>query len=437
MGSVYLGTDPAGVPVVLKVPHAQSRDAAVALADEARTGMRLRHPAIVETLDFFVENGTSVLVVAYIDGMTLFELRRRGPLPASAIAALGEQLAGALEAIHNATDESGRPLAMLHRDISPNNVLVDEKGQARLIDLGIARSADRKQKSTQVGMVKGTLRYLAPEILAGADHSRASDLWALGLTLWEAALGRYAVPGETTETLRAAVMGTITKLHPGEHMEPMLKEALDAFLAPVERRLQTARAASAVMARLASRFTGGHDVLGATVRATRRAPSPMIGEVTEIVERAAARVDAAQREPASLGSLTRENERDSVFTSTAPISDYAPTLQMPAVSQSELEREPRRAAVPIDAAPTMQMPLWTSTAEAAANASTAPSQPPTRARQAEMNDVTDPNAPTRLSMPAVKLPSPSASPPSSDGRAASLFLDIVVIDDLEDPHKKK
>jgi hypothetical protein len=110
---------------------------------------------------------------------------------------------------------------------------------------------------------------------------------------------------------------------------------------------------------------------------------------------------------------------------------------MPAVSQSELEREPRRAAVPIDAAPTMQMPLWTSTAEAAANASTAPSQPPTRARQAEMNDVTDPNAPTRLSMPAVKLPSPSASPPSSDGRAASLFLDIVVIDDLEDPHKKK
>lgn len=216
MGSVYLGTDVDGRIVVLKVPHRHDADSVAALGDEARTGMRLKHPAIVETLDFFVDNGRGVLVVAWIEGKTLYELRRAGPLPPAAVATLGQQLASALDVIHSATDENGRPLNVLHRDISPNNVMVDASGQARLIDLGIARSSDRQQKSTQIGVVKGTLRYLAPEILGGGDHTRATDLWALGVTLWESAVARYAVPGDEVLTIKAAMDGTLTALQPGE-----------------------------------------------------------------------------------------------------------------------------------------------------------------------------------------------------------------------------
>src|SRR5581483_9079996 len=100
-------------------------------------------------------------------------------LPAAAVAEMGAALASALDAIHTAVDEQGRPLLMIHRDVSPNNVLVDHTGQVHLIDLGIVRSRERTQKATLQGMVKGTLRYLAPEILGGADHSAATDLWAL------------------------------------------------------------------------------------------------------------------------------------------------------------------------------------------------------------------------------------------------------------------
>src|SRR5436190_20602560 len=106
MGSVYLGNAPDGRRVVLKVPHAQDRDSALALIDEARAGMSLKHPAIVETLDCFVDNGVSVLVVAYIEGSSLFELRKKaGALTAAAVAEMGAQLASALDVIHNAVDE--------------------------------------------------------------------------------------------------------------------------------------------------------------------------------------------------------------------------------------------------------------------------------------------------------------------------------------------
>lgn len=331
MGSVYLASDVDGRLVVLKVPHRHDADAMTALSDEARTGLRLKHPAIVETLDFFVENGQGVLVVAYIDGKTLYELRKAGPLPSAAVATLGTQLASALDAIHNATDEDGRPLDVLHRDISPNNVMVDASGQARLIDLGIARSSDRQQKSTQVGMVKGTLRYLAPEILAGGDHSRATDLWALGVTLWESALARYAVPGDEVVTLRAAMDGTLAKLLPGESLEREVQDAIQALICPVGHRLQNARAAHAVFTRLATRFSGGRDALANAVKSVMsRAPASSSAHAPAAVrhpplppralEPKKPLVDQTELLPRTLMApgLPTKSEVDLVFTMTVP-----------------------------------------------------------------------------------------------------------------------
>jgi serine/threonine protein kinase len=374
MGSVYLASDVDGRLVVLKVPHRHDDESMTALGDEARTGMRLKHPSIVETLDFFVEGGRGVLVVAFIDGKTLYELRKSGPMPAAAIATLGTQLASALDAIHNATDEDGRPLNVLHRDISPNNVMVDATGQARLIDLGIARSSDRRQKSTQVGMVKGTLRYLAPEILSGGDHTRAADLWALGVTLWESALARYAVPGDEVLTLRAAVDGNLAKLLPGEKLEREVQDAIQALVCPAGQRLQNARAAHAVFTRLVMRFGGGRDALAQAVKAVqaRVAPGPAAGGQKEVPKPVEAPrpaepprpfVDQTELLPRTLmaPALPTRSEVNMVFTMTVSKDAVFPEGLGPTVRLDEELLRPGFANAPTDSLPLdqVQTPLDT------------------------------------------------------------------------------
>lgn len=349
MGSVFLATAPDGTKVVLKVPHAQDREAAIALADEARTGARLRHPAIVETLDFFVDKGVSVLVVAHIDGPSLYDLRRAGPLPASAVAEVGIQMASALFAIHTACDDNGRPLRMLHRDISPNNVLVDGTGQVRLIDLGIARSAERKQKQTSAGMVKGTLRYLSPEILRGGDHDVASDLWALGLTLWEALMGRYAIAGDPMNTMRAAMDGSILNLEPGERVDSDVLDTIAAFVCPAERRIQNARAAGAVLTRLANRRPGGRDALAEAVAVVRTAVFE--DERTDNIDIAGSWRDPTSAAPPlrtpelpeATAVLAREEDVAGVFTSNMAREQIAAQVKL---SPPRLATQPKPVGEP-------------------------------------------------------------------------------------------
>lgn len=353
MGSVFLATDVDGRLVVLKVPHRHDTNSLAALGDEARTGMRLKHPSIVETLDFFVDNGRGVLVVAWIEGRTLYELRRAGPLPPAAIAALGEQLASALDAIHNASDEEGRPLNVLHRDISPNNVMVDASGQARLIDLGIARSADRQQKSTQIGMVKGTLRYLAPEILGGGEHTRATDLWALGVTLWESALARYAMPGDEVLTIKAAMDGTLASLLPGEQLDRDVKDSIQALVAPVGRRLQNARAANAVFSRLAKRHAGGKAALAAAVKtasATRAVPSGPPRAAPQAAEETAPDVTELVPRTVVAPALPSKSDVDLVFTMTVPKDLVMPSGLGPTMRLDEDELLGKRGRTPSEEA---------------------------------------------------------------------------------------
>lgn len=254
MATALLGRSSGGRLVVLKVPLEASAEMAIKLRDEAQAGFRIRHPNVVETIDYFLDAGRPVLVVDYIDGCPLRDLRRLGgqpnPLPPAAVAWLGRSIAEGLAAIHDATDEQGQPLRMLHRDVTPSNVLIGRDGVPRLIDLGIARSTENRQERTEVGMLKGTLRYVAPELLAGQPYSVASDLWSLGVCLFEAALGRHMVSGEAVQIFRQLTMGTYRELRPGESLHPDLAVAIFALVTDVTMRLRNARAAAAVFARL-------------------------------------------------------------------------------------------------------------------------------------------------------------------------------------------
>lgn len=140
---------------------------------------------------------------------------------------IGRQIADALDTIHECTDEQGKRLGVLHRDVTAGNLTVDVDGCARLIDLGIARSRESRAMRTETGMLRGTLRYLAPELFDAGQQSAQSDLWALGVVLWEALVGRPAVTGSDIVAMGRICTGLLMALEPGESSpEPRVQRAI-------------------------------------------------------------------------------------------------------------------------------------------------------------------------------------------------------------------
>ncbi|WP_437300462.1 serine/threonine-protein kinase [Sorangium sp. So ce426] len=170
------------------------------LLDEARLAVRIRHPNVVTTLDSVQADDELFVVMEYIAGESLSSLLReagrrgaRVPQPVGS-AIIAGALAG-LHAAHEATDEEGAALQIVHRDVSPQNILVGEDGIARVLDFGIARAAVRSQVS-RVGQLKGKLSYMAPEQLRGAPLTRRADIYAASVVLWEVLAGRRLFTGE-------------------------------------------------------------------------------------------------------------------------------------------------------------------------------------------------------------------------------------------------
>jgi|GEM_PF-1002219 len=195
------------------------------LLDEARVGMRLKHPGVVQTLGTFYDQGRPILVLEYVQGVMINSLLGTGALSPREIGLIGGQIADALAALHNHSDERGAAQPVVHRDVTPGNVLVDLDGNARLIDLGIARWAERRAPKTQIGFVKGTPRYLAPEVYTEGTQNTESDVWSLGVTLYELALGRHIELG--------ALAAFVERICTGKLVTPAEKAAVGTSAANV------------------------------------------------------------------------------------------------------------------------------------------------------------------------------------------------------------
>jgi len=168
--------------------------------DEARLCARIRHPNVVPTLDVIAGDRQLLLVMEYVQGESLSRLFRaavargeRVPLKI-AVAILSGMLHG-LHAAHEAKDERGQPLGIVHRDVSPQNVLVGADGVARVLDFGIAKAKGRLY-TTQDGRVKGKLAYMAPEQLKSDPVDRKTDIFAASIVAWELLAGRRLFDGE-------------------------------------------------------------------------------------------------------------------------------------------------------------------------------------------------------------------------------------------------
>ena len=160
--------------------------------DEARLAARIRHPNVVSTLDVVALEGELFFVMDYVQGESLSRLMRASKLleqkipPAIACTILAGVLHG-LHAAHEAKSERGEPLNIVHRDVSPQNILVGVDGIARVLDFGVAKAVGRIA-TTREGQIKGKLAYMAPEQLSG-DNSRQSDIYAAAVVLWEVLTG--------------------------------------------------------------------------------------------------------------------------------------------------------------------------------------------------------------------------------------------------------
>lgn len=198
--------------------------------DELRLATRVRHPNVIATLDVVEEQGELLLVMEYVQGESLQALIARSLVqgarlpPAIAVTVICGILQG-LEAVHQARNEAGEPLGIVHRDVSPENILVGRDGVARLLDFGIARGAGRKYV-THAGEIKGKPSYLAPEqILNGRAVDRRTDVYSAAVVLWEALTGRRLFDGQTIGVVLDSVLHE-TVLRPSA-LVPALPSDLD------------------------------------------------------------------------------------------------------------------------------------------------------------------------------------------------------------------
>ena len=215
--------------------------------DEARLAARIRHPNVVQTLDVVALEGELFLVMDYVQGESLARLLRAShqkkvPVPLPVVSGIVCGALHGLHAAHEATNEQGEPLDIVHRDVSPQNVLIGADGVPRVLDFGVAKAVGGIH-TTREGQVKGKLAYMAPEQLRSGTVDRRSDVFAAGIVLWEALTLRRLFTGDS----EGAVITNVLEqpLKPPSAIVGELPEALDAVVMRALDRDRTRRFDSA------------------------------------------------------------------------------------------------------------------------------------------------------------------------------------------------
>jgi serine/threonine-protein kinase len=309
--------------VVVKRMHArlaEEPEYAAMFLDEARMSARIRHANVVQTLDALEVDDELWIVMEYVAGAALSRLGERGRVPPMIALAIFEDVLAGLDAAHGATAADGTSLGLVHRDISPQNVLVGVDGVARLADFGVAKAKNRENVSL-VGQFKGKIEYAAPEVLRARPATIASDIWSTGVTLWETLVGTPLWGTDTGAALLFRVMETKPQL-----VSAAAPDVGTAFDDVVARALEADPRA---------RFASAGEMLAALEAAARRAPAR---EVAAWVE------ETARAELATRADVVRRVE-----TQVLGVLEHADTLPLP----------PSPAPPPVGAGFTVPLPVPT------------------------------------------------------------------------------
>ncbi|MCA9629850.1 MAG: serine/threonine protein kinase [Myxococcales bacterium] len=221
--------------LALKIIHehlAEEQEFVDMFLDEANLASRLAHPNVVHVFELAREDDVLFMAMEYLHGQPLSQVYRRftengEPIPLDLVAWLGARAADGLHHAHELCDEHGHRLGLVHRDVSPQNVIVTYDGQVKVVDFGIAR-ADGRLAQTALGQIKGKFSYMAPEQALGKPYDHRADLFALGATLYELAMGRRLFRGEDEmETLRKVIAAEVPS---PRGIDPSFPLALETIL---------------------------------------------------------------------------------------------------------------------------------------------------------------------------------------------------------------
>jgi len=254
MATVYLAraTGPAGFEklVALKCVHprlARDRGFIEMFLDEARIAARINHPNVGSVFDVGEQAGVFYLAMDYLHGESVAMLlqtvasrpdERLSPrLPMHAAAIFAAACEG-LHAAHELTGDDGQLLQVVHRDVSPQNLFVTYDGGVRVVDFGIARAAGRLHK-TLSGVIKGKIAYMSPQQLAGDEVDRTTDIWAMGISLWELLTCRRLFKGDNQAETMTAVLGAVVP--PPSIHNPAVPPELDAIVTRATSRMPADR----------------------------------------------------------------------------------------------------------------------------------------------------------------------------------------------------
>jgi len=232
-------------PIAVKQMHpalAQQDNYVKMFVEEARLGAELDSANVSEVYDFIAEQGNYYMALEWIDGIDLgswirWHIERREPPRWELVAAIGVGILRGLAAGHERVDATGRVAPVVHRDVSPHNIILTRQGVVKVIDFGLALASDRRDETTEPGVVKGKMSYLAPEIVAGGRPVPASDQFATGSVLWETLVGRKLFEGssdyETYVRLRDCVVQPLKPVRPDvpAHFAQLIGRALSADIA--------------------------------------------------------------------------------------------------------------------------------------------------------------------------------------------------------------
>jgi len=276
MGEVYLATaggiEGAERPCVVKTirrEHEEDRSFLARFLDEARIQAQLQHPGIAQVLEATNDcAGKPYVVVEFIEGRNLGDVRARAGQLGMRMGwaeslAVSIVMADALAHVHERTDASGKPLDIVHRDLSPQNVMVSYAGDVKLIDFGTARGQNRRCQ-TIAGIVFAKPGYVAPEVANNTPGGVPADLYALGIMLWEMLAGRRFLAGDPAQHMAMVAAG---KRNPTELAALIgAPKELDALVAKL----------TAVS--LEERYSSARQVMNDLVRLLQRAPSMADGD---------------------------------------------------------------------------------------------------------------------------------------------------------------
>lgn len=351
MATVYVGhaqaegVDGFGRLVALKQlhpPYARDPEVVAMFLNEARLAGRLHHPNVVPIVDVVTEDNEVVLVMDYVDGLSLSSVRKAARKAAQAIPIdvclrITLDLLAGLQAAHEARGPDGMPLGLVHRDVSPQNVIVDRSGVARLLDFGIAKVA-RGLSLTREGQLKGKLSYMAPEQLKQRPLDARTDVYAAAIVCWELLAGEPLFAAENdAATFGRALEGATC---PPSARRAEVSAKLDAVimralaLAPQDRFASAGAFATALAA-------------AAPVADHPRVAAFVLSHVHEALETRAQRVRAWQ---ASLASAPAP-ERAPVVQKAIALADRdaaeAPTAMLTAAAVRQAPRATARRRWPL------------------------------------------------------------------------------------------